>query len=183
MINCHYPVLGVVRENYRFFAEHGVKGVFINGETDTADFVGLKVYLLSKLLYDPYMSQEEFDGHAEDFLYGYYGKGGKCIGEYLRYTQSIAEGGKAYASLTSNAEIFGLKLYDDGTYDDFFIKKSRSFFEKAAQCAETDAERAKDQKGVSRRRFLRTVLLHGSRHAQGERGKEGGVRCAQSQIL
>lgn len=146
VINCHYPVLGVVRENYRFFAEHGVKGVFINGETDTSDFVGLKVYLLSKLLYDPYMSQEEFDGHAEDFLYGYYGKGGKCIGEYLRYTQSIAEGGKAYASLTSNAEIFGLKLYDDGTYDDFFIKKSRSFFEKAAQCAETDAERARIRK-------------------------------------
>ena len=146
IINCHYPVLGVLRENYRFFAEHGVKGVYVNGETDTADFAGLKVYLLSKLMYDPYMTQAEYDAHCEDFLYGYYGEGGKYIGEYLQYTDEMVQKGKAYSSLTSNAEIFGLKLNEDGTYDDTFIRKCRSFFEKALQCATTEAERARIRK-------------------------------------
>lgn len=146
IINCHYPVLGVMRENYRFFAQHGVKGIFVNGETDTADFVGLKVYLLSKLLYDPYMSEEEFAAHAEDFLYGFYGRGGKYIAQFLQYAASLGRKGKAYSSLSSHADIYGLKLREDGTYDDTFIRKGQSYFEKALACAETDAERARIKK-------------------------------------
>lgn len=146
IINCHYPVLGVLRENYRFFAEHGVKGVFVNGETDTADFVGLKVYLLSKLLYDPYMSEEEYAAHAEDFLYGFYGRGGKYIAQFLQCAALLAGKGKAYSSLSSHADIYGLKLREDGTYDDTFIRRGRSYFAKALACAETDAERARIKK-------------------------------------
>ena len=92
------------------------------------------------------MSEEEFAAHAEDFLYGFYGRGGKYIAQFLQYAASLGRKGKAYSSLSSHADIYGLKLREDGTYDDTFIRKGQSYFEKALACAETDAERARIKK-------------------------------------
>ena len=54
------------------------------------DMVELRAYLLSKLLWNPHMSEEEFDLHMDEFLEGYYGKGSKYIKEYLSMLQEAA---------------------------------------------------------------------------------------------
>jgi hypothetical protein len=44
----------------------------------------LKAYLLARLLWNPYMSEEEYQAHMDDFLEGYYGPGWHNVKEYMR---------------------------------------------------------------------------------------------------
>ena len=83
--NISYEVLA---GNIRLFAENNVIGVFEQGayNTDgTGEFAELRAYLISKLLQDPYMSEEEFNRHRDEFLKGYYGDGWENILAYLEW--------------------------------------------------------------------------------------------------
>ena len=81
--NLSYEVLA---GNIRLFHENNVVGVFEQGAYNTggsAEFAELRSYLISKLLQDPYMSEEEFNLHRDEFLRGYYGDGWENIVEFL----------------------------------------------------------------------------------------------------
>jgi len=69
----------------KFFADHNVKGMLSQGNYNGkgADLNELKVYLLSKLQWNPYMSEAEYRYHMQDFLEGYYGDGWRYIKEYI----------------------------------------------------------------------------------------------------
>lgn len=88
-----FPNFAVLRKNIRFFAENNVKGVFEQGNNETVngEFGELRTYLLAKLLWDPYMSEEEYQRHIEEFIFCYYGEGGKYILDFLRYMQTSAK--------------------------------------------------------------------------------------------
>ncbi len=146
LINDHYPVLSVLRKNYRFYAEHNVKGGYINGETDTADFCDLKIYMISKLLFNPLMSEEEWKGHYEDFLYGFYGKGGKYIQEFLDYTDRLSLQAAPYASNEPMCNVYPFEKNADGTFDRSFVDTCRELFEKAYAAAETVVEKQRIEK-------------------------------------
>lgn len=76
--------------NTRFFAEHGVKGMYCEGYVvENGEFSELKAYLTAKLLANPTMSYGEFQYHMRDFLEGYYGDGWECILEYINLTYDI----------------------------------------------------------------------------------------------
>ncbi|MBQ8523783.1 MAG: DUF4838 domain-containing protein [Clostridia bacterium] len=81
--NLSYEVLA---GNIRLFHENNVVGVFEQGAYNTggsAEFAELRSYLISKLLQDPYMSEEEFNRHRDEFLRGYYGDGWENMVEFL----------------------------------------------------------------------------------------------------
>ena len=75
--------LGSLREDIRFFAENGVSSIRFTGNIvcPTGEFGELRVYLLSRLLQDPYMSEEEYSAYMDSFLQAFYGDGWK----YIRY--------------------------------------------------------------------------------------------------
>ncbi len=81
-----FPNTYILRENIRFYAEHNVVGLLeqstYNGKC--ADFSELKLYLIGKLLWNPYMNKEEFEYHLIDFLKGYYGRGWEYIYKFLQ---------------------------------------------------------------------------------------------------
>ena len=79
------PNYDVLRRNMKFFADHNVKGMLSQGNYNGkgADLNELKVYLLSKLQWNPYMSEAEYRYHMQDFLEGYYGDGWRYISEYI----------------------------------------------------------------------------------------------------
>ena len=56
-----FPNLRVLQKNVRFFIDHNVIGMFEqgNGQSYSAEFGELRAYLISKLLWDPYMSEKE----------------------------------------------------------------------------------------------------------------------------
>lgn len=87
-----FPNLFTIYDNVKFYAENNVTGVFEQGNYHSAsgEFGELRAYLLSKLLWDPLMTKEEYTRHMCDFLEGYYGEGWEHIYEYIIKTSEAA---------------------------------------------------------------------------------------------
>jgi len=83
--NLKYEVLA---GNMRLFAENGVIGVYEQGNTNNSDengeFDRLRAYLIGKLLWDPYMTEEEYNTHVSEFMEGYYGDGWEKVYEAMQ---------------------------------------------------------------------------------------------------
>lgn len=137
IINSPYPNLHTFLGSARYYAEHNVKGIYINGETDTCDFAELKFYLLSKVTFDPYMTEEEYEVLLDEFLEGYYGKGWKYIKKYIELTEKLC---RSIEGSGTPDKFIPLKKRRGGGYDDTFIKRSRALFEKALAQAENAGE-------------------------------------------
>lgn len=75
VINTPFPVFGTLLKNTRFFVNNHAKGMYINGQTECAEFTELKFYVQAKVMFDPFMTEEEYNNHVEEFLEGYYGAG------------------------------------------------------------------------------------------------------------
>lgn len=92
-----FPNFDVIAANVRFFHEHNVKGLFEQGNYQAGgngELGDLRAYLLSKLMYDPYMEKDEYGRHINEFLQGYYGDGWEYIRKYYDFidTTSNAQG-------------------------------------------------------------------------------------------
>ncbi|MBQ3126170.1 MAG: DUF4838 domain-containing protein [Clostridia bacterium] len=91
-----FPNFSVLRENMRFFADHGVKGMYPEGQFNTkqsGEFGELRCYLLAKLMMNPYMSAAEYYRHMDEFLAAYYGEGWRYIRAYIDFACAEAAGG------------------------------------------------------------------------------------------
>jgi len=81
-----FPNLGydVLAENLQFFTESNVTSLFLQGNGDcknNGEFDHLRSYLIAKLAWNPYMSEEEYDTHIRDFMEGFYGEGWESVYE------------------------------------------------------------------------------------------------------
>ena len=82
----HFTDLFTLRDTMRTYADLHVKGIFSEVNIHSLNqctFEELRAYLFGKLLWDPYMSEEEYNRHIDEFLEGYYGSGWRHIREYL----------------------------------------------------------------------------------------------------
>ena len=98
--NFHYyistfPNLGVIHKNMRFFAENNVVSMFPqgNGQGVSGEFGELRAYLLAKLMWNPYMSDEEYYTLMDEFLAAYYGDGWEYIRQFIDKTTELAANG------------------------------------------------------------------------------------------
>ena len=84
-----HPNFEVLLDNAAFFADHNVKYIFEQGTHcgPGAEFDELRGYLISKILWDPYMSYSELDALMVEFINDYYGPGGEYIYEYIQVMQ------------------------------------------------------------------------------------------------
>ncbi len=86
-----YPTFDTMLENARWFHENGARGVFNNAVTGTnGEFGELRAYLLTRIYRDPYMTEEEYYTHMDNFLKGYYGSGWRYIREYIDTVEAWA---------------------------------------------------------------------------------------------
>ena len=87
-----FPNLHVLRENMQFYADHQVKGMFCQGNSQgqSGEFGELRTYLLAKLMMNPYMSEEEYYRHMDEFLAAYYGAGWQNIRAYIDQLSDLA---------------------------------------------------------------------------------------------
>lgn len=87
-----FPNLHVLRDNMQLFADNNVKGVFCHGnmEGPSGEFGELRAYLLTKLMMYPYMTEEEYYAHMDEFLAAYYGAGWKNIRTYIDQLSLVA---------------------------------------------------------------------------------------------
>ena len=82
---------GSIRENMRLYYEHGVRGMFPqgNGQSISGEFGELRSYLLAKLMWNPLMSEEEYYTHMDEFLEAYYGAGWEGIRAFIDLTTEL----------------------------------------------------------------------------------------------
>ena len=92
--------LGTLRENIKFFSESGIKSIYCSGNfaCPSGEFSELRVYLISKLLIDPTMSEEEFDTHMNNFLKAFYGEGWEYVRKFIDKTTELAADGHQSAN-------------------------------------------------------------------------------------
>ena len=139
-----YANLYQLWENVRFFKENNVIGMFVQGnhESISGEFGELRAYLISKLLWDPDMTKEEYYTHMDEFLEGYYGPGWKHIRAYIEEicTQVKENLHQEYVSGLPEA-LRGLPPphSDDGTVDMDYGRKLMKYWE-AAMAEATDSE-------------------------------------------
>ena len=84
---------GAIRENMQFYHQNGVKGMFPQGNSQSisGEFGELRAYLLAKLMWNPYMTEEEYYRHMDEFLEAYYGAGWVYIRQFIdRTTELVA---------------------------------------------------------------------------------------------
>ena len=98
--NFHYYIstfanLGVIRANMQFYAENNVVSMFPQGNSQgkSGEFGELRTYLLCKLMLDPYMTEEEYYAHMDEFLKAYYGDGWMYIRQFIDKTTELAANG------------------------------------------------------------------------------------------
>lgn len=86
-----YPNFDTLRQNMALYADLGVDGVFSSGNYNntSGEFGELRCYLLAKLQWDPYMSEEEYYGHMKEFLQDVYGPSWESILAYLNLTHEL----------------------------------------------------------------------------------------------
>ncbi len=104
-------------ENYTYFYKNGVTGIFnqacVNKESN--EFGALRAYLLSKLMWDPDMTKEEFDLARDEFIKAYYGEASDIIEEYFCLMADLGRGRhfQQYAALSGVIELNRFNILSD----------------------------------------------------------------------
>lgn len=130
--------LDAMRTKIRMYAENGATGVYVEGYSrENPEFGELKSYLFAKLLKNPWMSQEEYKYHINDFMEGYYGDAAEYLMQYIDESTELIikmqdESGDHLAHWYGIDENFPFE-YDFAThsYDMTFIDRFNELFDLA----------------------------------------------------
>ncbi|MBQ7499776.1 MAG: DUF4838 domain-containing protein, partial [Clostridia bacterium] len=86
-----FPMFDVLRQNYNYYHDLGVKGIFINGtDTVNCEFETVRSYLIARLTWDPGMTEEVYDCYFNTYMLNYYGQGYKELREFLDLVEALS---------------------------------------------------------------------------------------------
>ena len=150
--------LGTLRENMKFFAESGIESVYCSGNfaCPSGEFAELRAYLISKLLLDPTMSEEQYNTYMNDFLKAFYGEGWEYIRKFIdKTTELAADGHQDAAGSPFDAITAEEYLANEVTFDEWwnqaealagnrieFVKRARYQWRYIKLCLHPNAEDA-----------------------------------------
>lgn len=79
-----FPNFEALRQDLAYYARNGILGVELEGNGNGSPaFDELRAYLLSKLLWNPNMTSEQYYAYMDDFLEGVYGPGASYLRTYI----------------------------------------------------------------------------------------------------
>ncbi len=124
-----HPNWDGLAKDLRFFAANKVTGVFEQGDAYTngvGDFVQLRAWLMSKLMWNPNLDQDKL---IDEFLQGYYGAAGPHLRQYIDLVQESFRA-QNRELLTFNPDLFLFSL--DA------MQRSMQLFDRAEQAVQGD---------------------------------------------
>jgi len=97
--------------NMRLFADNHVMYLFAEGNSSViGEFSELRAYLITLLMWDPYMSREDYYAHMDEFLQDYYGPGWKSLREFIdagiEYADYVAQTTGTHMSIWNSGYAF-----------------------------------------------------------------------------
>jgi hypothetical protein len=132
-----FPNLDSLQPNVQFFANHGVKGLFEQGNYSgggNGELGPLRAYVLAKLLWDP---QTDAKKHTTEFVNAYYGQAAVKFAAYLDLLQQQVRAGKPHAHIFDRSTAAYL--------DDGFLSSGDQLLAEAEQSAENETVRFRVQ--------------------------------------
>lgn len=123
-----YPNFRVLQPNIKSFRDNHAIGIMEQAayQSRGGEFAELRMYLISKLLWNPDCNADEV---INDFMYGYYGRAGQLVRSYFDLLHS---------RITPVTHIhLGLKP-DDSLFSDEFVREGEKLFDRAEVVAEND---------------------------------------------
>ncbi len=157
-----FPNLHVIQPNIQFFAEHGVSAMFEQGNREVGgEFAELRAYLISKLLWDPYLDVDTLMG---DFLQGYYGASAIPLRMYIdEMRKALLQSGKPL-------RIFGSPMEAETSYlTPELIQRYEELFNEAEAKVATLPDVLERVK-IARLPLTYAILEQAKKHFAGERG-------------
>ncbi len=127
-----------IYNDMKTLAAVGAAGCYYEGGGGRFSFEPLRNYLASRMMWDPYMPEEEFESYLDEFLIIWYGAGWRYIKEYL-YIQNRA--GDLKGCWTNNFD-WPWDMYDKEYFGSEYGRIC-ALFDAAYAAAETEVERAR----------------------------------------
>ena len=157
-----FPNLHVLQPNIQFFAENGVNAMFEQGNREIGgEFAALRSYLISKLLWDPYL---DVDSVMNDFLNGYYGAAGKSTRQYIDLMRSELLKG------TKPLRIFGSPNEASVTYlTPLLLSKYNGMFDEAERLV-ADSAQLLERVRIARLPLMYATMEQAKKNYTGEFG-------------
>lgn len=156
--NSPFPNFRTLLDNAKFFADHNAIGIYEEGgyqQAENGEFRSLRAYLIGKILWNPYMTHEEYNNHMNEFLACYYGKGWRYVREYIDKCCDLAE--RIHLGIYIRPENIFL---DSNGKPDLAMCEA---LDKLWQAAEAEAETEK-QKSACRRSAIQSKYMLVSLH-------------------
>lgn len=146
--NMPYPNLHCAAENLKLYRDNGVTGVFLQGNAfeTGGEFGDLRVYIASKLLWDPAC---DIDKGIEEFMHAYYGPGYKNIEKYMELTRARAN--LDWESWLSSEPLDVMTLSDDDA------RQCDVWWDAAEAAADNDGELFRVQRSRIQLRYYKSV--------------------------
>ncbi len=132
-----FPNFDALQPNVRFFVQHGVKGLFEQGNYSpggAGEMEPLRAYLLAKLLWNPEADVQKL---TDEFLEAYYGKAAPNLRAYLELLHRQVRDGKTHAHIYDNSKAAYLNPE--------FLAAALKVLDEAEQVAENETVRARAQ--------------------------------------
>ncbi len=131
------PTLFNIYNDFQYIAEKGIEGIYCEGTTSCYyNFEYLRCYLASKMLWNPFMTEDEYNAHLNEFLMLYYGGGWEYIREYLEMNEQAADLNGCFINNYDRP----WDMYNEEYYLDNYLEM-RTLFDKALEGAETEAQK------------------------------------------
>jgi hypothetical protein len=151
-----FPNFDALGPNVRSFVQHGVKGLFEQGNYSpggAGEMEPLRAYLLAKLLWNPEADVKKL---TDEFLDAYYGKAAPKLAAYLELLESQVRDGKTHAHIFDGPKAAYLNAN--------FLGGAGKLLEEAEQLAENDQVRFRVQVA----RLPVWYVLLAANHVQGQ---------------
>ncbi len=125
-------------DDIKYLAERGMIGIYAEGSSEPChySFEYLRTYLISKMLWDPFMTEEEYEQHMDEFLMIYYGEGWRYIKQYIFMSNYASDINGCW---TNNHDAI-FDIYNEDYFRDNYDEMA-SLFDTARELAKTDEQK------------------------------------------
>jgi hypothetical protein len=128
-----FPNFDVLQQNVQFFIDHGVKGIFEQGNYSgggNGELGPLRAYLLARLLWNP---KTDLQRDMTEFLNAYYGNAAPAMRSYVDLLEEQIKDGKTSLHISDSSK----KSY----LNEPFLNKAGEIFDNAEKAAENETTR------------------------------------------
>ena len=159
-----FPIIHQMYDNYKFFHDEGVWGIYVLGDCSrNASFPELKTYLISKLLWETDMTEDEYWAYVDYFLESFYGDGWSFIREYIELTHEL--GAENEWHIWTNNRWDAIITYEQYLENlDYLV----SLWEKAEELAYTDEQKLNVRRSATQIKYIEVCVAYETYRRSGD---------------